>query len=332
MPIDLSKIDFNTGLLVQEMLKRWIDVQYLWDSEILIATYKEHVEYLDETNMNVFWYMTKFLLDDKYTTKLLLRQAWLSVVEWKAFKNSEFTEALEYAEKVWFPLVIKPTMWTHWTCVYIGIDTREDFIQSFRKVQKYTSWNYFNDILVEKQFVWNEFRIFIDKNWFYSVVSREPANITWDWKKTIEELIEIENDKRMNPRKYCLCTIKINDITIRHLKSIWLELNSIPKKWEKVYVRPNSNVCTWWNCRDVTDKVHPSIIEISKRALNCIPNTPFIGLDLMTDDISKAQTDTSYIICEINANPGISLHTHEETENFKNVPWAIIDILFPETK
>jgi uncharacterized radical SAM superfamily Fe-S cluster-containing enzyme len=73
------------------------------------------------------------------------------------------------------------------------------------------------------------------------------------------------------------------------------------------------------------------VIAIAREILQKLA-LPYVGIDFMTKDISKKQTKKSYIICELNTMPGLSLHTHEETGRAKNVAGALIDLIYPETK
>ena len=86
------------------------------------------------------------------------------------------------------------------------------------------------------------------------------------------------------------------------------------------------------NCRDITDTLHPSVIAIGQKILDSLPGLPFIGIDFMCQDITMAQKGDSYIICELNTTPGLSLHSHEETGRVRNVAGAVVDTIFPETK
>ena len=331
MSFDYTRVHFNTWLLVKELISRWVSVSYLGTSPVLIAEYEWHTEYLDETNTNLIPYTTKFILDNKYTTKEMLKRIDISVAKGAQFDGEDLNGAIEFAQKVWFPLVIKPSMWSHGIHVHININTREEFLYAFRTVAAYIADNPFVDVLIEDQFEWEECRVYIDTNWFYAVSRRTPANITGDGQHTLHQLIEAENYRRMNPRTTCLCTIKLDDILHKHLTDQWKTLDYIPAEWENVVLRPSSNVCMWGNCHDVTDIVHPSVIDIAKQILSGMPQLPYIGIDIMSTDITAPQTPESYIICELNTNPGLSLHTHEETGAGRNVPGALCDLIFPET-
>jgi cyanophycin synthetase len=185
--------------------------------------------------------------------------------------------------------------------------------------------------LVERQYTWQEYRVFATSNKYYAVSHREPANIIWDGKHTIGQLIEKENFRRMNPRTTCLCTIKVDDVSDKFLRDRWIYYSDKPLRWEKVYIRPNSNVSGWANCRDVTDMVHKWVFQVADRILKCFKWLDYVGIDYMTPDIMLEQAQENYIICELNSCPGISLHTHEETWAKRNVPKVMVDYIFPET-
>lgn len=82
----------------------------------------------------------------------------------------------------------------------------------------------------------------------------------------------------------------------------------------------------------MTDQLHPSVLTIAQKILEAFKWLPYVWIDYMTRDITSSNASQDYIICELNSCPGISLHTHEETGTYRDVPWAIIDILFPETQ
>jgi cyanophycin synthetase len=186
--------------------------------------------------------------------------------------------------------------------------------------------------LVEEQFTGEEYRIFITKNGDIAIVHRDPAHVIGDGIHTVQELAETESHHRMNPRTTCLCPIAI-DSTVKHfLLTQGKTLTMIPKKTEKFYLRTNSNVAKGATCNDATEEAHPSVIEIAKKALKSLRGLPYAGIDLMTKDITKPQTETSYTIIEINPNPGFTMHMKPGKGTPRNVASFVADLIFPETK
>jgi cyanophycin synthetase len=83
---------------------------------------------------------------------------------------------------------------------------------------------------------------------------------------------------------------------------------------------------------DATDLVHPSVIEISLAALQCIPGLPYAGIDFMSVDITRMQTADAYRILELNSLPGIGMHIAPGRGASRNSAAIIADMIFPETR
>ncbi len=329
---DFDKVHFNTGLLVKELQKRWIKVSMMEETDLIIAEYKWHIEIIQDTNVSSMPYTIKYALDDKYLTKRLLQKIWISVPEGERFYKDELYEAKQYAEYLGYPVVVKPTIWSHGENVYVNINNSDELEKAFYSIYSSIWGDNWIKVLVENQFEWNEHRVFMTKDGFVAAVEREPANVIGDGNSTLQQLIDKENYRRMNPRDTCLCEIWLDDISEKFFRDRNLSLDYVAKQWEKVYIRPNSNVSGGANCRDITDTLHPSVIEIGQKILNSLTGLPFIGIDFMCKDITKPQKGDSYIICELNTTPGLSLHSHEETGRVRNVAGAVVDTIFPETK
>ena len=84
-------------------------------------------------------------------------------------------------------------------------------------------------------------------------------------------------------------------------------MDYIPSKDEKVYLRLTSNIAKGGVSHNMTSVVHPSAIEIAKKVIKLIP-LPFLGIDFVTEDITKPQTYNSYRILEVNSSPGFAMH------------------------
>ncbi len=215
--INTQQLQFNSKLLVQEMEKRDIALSYLGSSQIIVAQHENHIEYIDETNINMVPYVTKLLLDNKYYTKKVLEANDIKVNQGEEFTSEQLSECIEYAHKIGYPVVVKPTMGSNGIQVHMNIQNAQELIDAFQEVANHICDTFFNKILVEKQYEGEEYRVFATKEGFHAVVHRERANIIGDGTHSIEELIEMENYRRMNPRTTCLCTIKKNEIMDKYL-------------------------------------------------------------------------------------------------------------------
>jgi D-alanine-D-alanine ligase-like ATP-grasp enzyme len=320
-------ISFNARLLLKEMQKRGIKVDYFYSKDFIKATYKKHVEILRDIYTNLITYSTGIMIDDKYYAKKLLRQLEFKVVPGNVFDNNTILDSLEYAKKIKYPVVLKPTSGSHGDSVYLDIENSKELEEKIKKFLLIKGQN--EPYLIEKHYKGNEFRFFITKNNFFAAVARIPANVTGDGKNSLAGLVEIENNKRMYPRNTCLCEIRIDDVVLDFLKKNEIGIDYVPKKNEIVFLRNNSNVSTGGNCYDVTDKVHPAFVKLAKNILKKLGDIPFLGIDLICEDVTRKISD--YVICELNSTPGLSLHMMPEKGISRNTAGAIVDILFPET-
>lgn len=326
-PISLE-IHFNSMLLVKEMERRNIKVSHVAGTKKLIATYGSHEETIDDTDLSVMPPALRQFLDNKKETKVLLKKLRIPTPTGKAFRWKDVEKAKKYAQKI-LPVVLKPIHGSQGLGVRINIDTPEELEFELYKLAE--TFGEETEFLVEQQIFGAEFRLTITRNGFMAAVHRACPKVKGDGEHSIIELIHTENKRRMNPRSNCLCEIWMEDGEVdRYLAKKGLTTQYIPKKDEIVYIRGNSNVSTGAECIDVTDMVHPYYHLKALQMLQKIPGLPYCGIDLITDDISVHSKDSKYSICEVNPAPGLSLHTHPSSGIPRDLPKALIDLIFPE--
>jgi len=263
--VDLDKLHTNQKLLVQELEKRGIKVWILDQKfELLEAQYKDHHEFiLDRFGVKTPHTLT-LISRDKYVAKHLLKRNGLSVPEGKLFDKEQIKAALEYGSELGWPVVAKPNWGSHGDNVFMDLNSEFELKKA---IDLLLGANPKMPFFVERQFIGKEHRIFITQNGEYAVVHRDPAHVIGDGLKTLKELSELETERRMNPRSTVLSPLILDEVVFEHLRKQKLELDFIPKKGEKIYLRLTSNVAKGATCEEVTEKVHPSLIEIAKRAL-----------------------------------------------------------------
>ena len=320
----------NQKILIYEMLKRGISVEVLDEKlELIKASYNGHDELIYDRDSSIMPYNVSILAGDKGITKKILQDNGISVPIGETFNSNKIDYILEAFKILDCPVVIKPVFGSHGYDVYANLKTEKEVIDSIRKIIK-NKGN--TTILIEEYFKAKEYRVFITKNKDYAVLHRDPAHIFGNGINTIKELIEIENYKRMHPRKNALCEILVDEELYNYINKNGLNMNTIPKNGEKVYLRENSNVAMGGVCEDYTDIVHPSVIDIGMKVLSSFPGLPYVGIDFMTNSIDQKQNDESYRIIEINTIPGIHMHFRPAIGKPQNIAKYIVDLIYPETK
>jgi cyanophycin synthetase len=321
----------NQRLLAEELVRRGISLEVLdAEIELLKASYQGHQEFLLDRYSSLFPFPVTKLSSDKIFVKNMLERGGLAVPQGRHFDIESIKYALEYAEYLGFPLVLKPNWGSYGNNVYIGIASIQELKTCLKDL--FSALGKKIPFLLERQFTGQEYRIFITKEGKYAVAHRDPAHVIGDGKHTIQQLAEIESAKRTDRSRYCLYPIVIDSAVEAFLKKNGKTLGFVPQPGENVYLRFSSNIAKGASCSDVTDKFHPTVIEIAKRVLTLFQGLPYVGIDLMTKDITAPHEMDSYVIVEINANPSFSLHMLPANGQPRNVAAWVADLIFPETR
>ena len=327
-------MNIDTIILSQEALKRGIKINYIEkfqrNIDFMEFSFKNHFEYIRGERSSKTSCIASYTLEDKSQTKYLLSRKKISVATGKLFHKSKISEAYKFIKKIGYPLVIKINDGAHGNFVFIGINNKKDCKKAIDRILKKNDY-----VLIEKEFEGKEFRFLVTTKKVLAVAYRDPANVTGDGIHNIKELIKIKNSdpRRGEDHEFPLTKIKIDNITKQNLIEQKIELNHIPSRGKKIYLRKGSNISTGGDSIDVTDQVHPELKKIAVRAVCAIPELAYAGIDIMINkDISKKPTKNSYIVIELNSSPGLRMHHFPVTGKPRNVAKGIIDILFPETK
>lgn len=321
----------NQKILIYEMLKRGISVEVLDEKlELIKASYNNHDELIYDRDSSIMPYNVSVLAGDKGITKQILQNNGISVPIGEVFDVKDYESILQAFRILNCPVVLKPVFGSHGYDVYTNLATEAQVADSIEKIIYDRGID--TKVLIEEFFDAKEYRVFVTKNKDYAVLHRDPAHVYGNGINTINELIKMENYRRMNPRTNALCEILVDEEMYNYMSKKHINMNYIPSKGEKVYLRPNSNVAMGGICEDYTDKVHPSVIDIGMRVLDSFPGLPYVGIDYMTNSIDKKQNDDSYRIIEINTIPGVHMHYRPAIGKSQNIAKYMVDLIFPETK
>ncbi len=324
----------SSTLLANEAIKRGIKVDHINDYQeemaFLELSCRKHFEYIIGQKSSKTSAPASYAEGNKVLAKSLLSRRKISVAEGKSFHKNKINEAYEFIKTIGYPIVIKPFDGDHGNLVFIGLKNEKGCDEAIKKIIKKSKY-----VLIEEEFKGKEFRFITTTKKVLAVTYRDPANIIGDGIHNIKELVKIKNSDPMRGEKNekPLVKIKIDNITKQNLIEQKINLDYIPVKGKKIYLRKESNISTGGDSIDVTDQVHPELKKIAVKSVRAIPGLAYAGVDLMTNkDISKKPTKNSYIIVELNSSPGIYPQHFPCQGKPRNVAKEIIDILFPETK
>lgn len=274
-----------------------------------------------------------YICQHKQAAKTFLSEHGVSTSKGVAFNElSKPEDWVSVFDELATPYVVKPLMGEQGEGVTMDVSTAEELIPAMYKAIAYSN-SLVQGAVVEELFVGKEYRIVTTKDKVLAVTHRIPANVIGDGQSTIQQLIAEKNKDPLRGDEssyYPLYQIQIDSEVKRVLNDQKLTLGDIPESGTQVFLRYNSNLSTGGDCVDVTDQVHPSVHEIALKTINSIPGLVWAGLDLMTTDITQAQTPDSYVIVELNISPGISMQEIPVVGQPRQVAKEFIYLLFPE--
>jgi cyanophycin synthetase len=320
----------NFKLLLEEIGSRGIEICFVTNTDVVRAKCGEHVEYLWNGLTRLTPVSDRILMNDKYYAKCILHENGFPVAEGIVFSSEQCEDALAYCEYLGYPVVLKPTDASSGDLVFAHIVNPSEFKKSFLEFAKKTSSR---NMLVEKHFFGDDHQFMLVKNKGVAVAKRSLPSIQGDGVSTIRQLIDRENDRRMNPRNTCLCEIYVDDPDgSRALEQQGLTVNSILGIGEKVHLRNNANVSWGGFCEEVTESVHPSYIENLRKIFNIFTGSSFLVVDLLAKDITQPASHDNHIISEFNAKPAFSMYQQAAAGKANYIVKDVVDLLFPETE
>ena len=326
---EFRNLHSNQKIVILEMLKRNIDVKIFdEENEIITATYKGHKEFLLDRDSSIMPYNMSIIAGNKYYTKRILKENNINVPEGMMFNIDEYDSIINYINSLNYNVVIKPVFGSHGYDIFMNIKEQNDIDYALKKIKN----NNNKLILIEEFFDANEYRVFYTKNDDYAVLWRKPAFVVGDGIHNIEELIKIENYKRMNPRINTMCKIYCDEIMDLYFSKNNIKYTDIPEINKEIQVRPNSNIALGGTPIDKTEEVDKSVLDICKNVLNSFPGVPYLGIDFMTKNISVKNNYDDYRILEVNTVPGVDMHFRPGIGKPRNIAKYIVDLIFPETK
>lgn len=263
------------------------------------------------------------IVGDKARTKSLLSSMGIPVADGLSVKTQQ--EALQAAEEIGYPVVVKPLTGNHGRGITINITDPEELILAFKMAAEICHTS-----IVEKYLEGFDFRILVINGKFVAATLREPAFVIGNGRDSIEQLIdEINKDpKRGIGHEKSLTQITINYMTERLLAIKNLTLNSILADGKKIYIKSTANISAGGTAQDVTDTIHP-LNRLMAERISRIVGLNVIGIDIIADSLETPLQSNCSGILEVNAAPGFRMHLNPTKGKPRNIASHIVDMLFP---
>lgn len=319
-----TRLGPSTGAIVEEATKRGIPFIRLNKQSLVQLGYGIHQKRIRATIASTTSTIAVDIAGDKEETKVLLGDAEIPVPRGLVIRKEEDLEAA--IRRVGFPIVIKPIDGNHGKGNTTNIVSMEQALKAFHSAKEYS-----RRVIVEKYITGYDFRVLVINYHFICAALRTPASVVGDGIHNIQQLVDITNQdpRRGFGHEKVLTQITIDSYTQKMLDDVNYTLDTIPKKGERVLLKPTANLSTGGTSTDVTDEVHPANIVMFERIARII-GLDICGIDIMATDLKTPVTENGGAILEVNAAPGFRMHIEPAEGLPRNVAEPVIDMLFPD--
>jgi cyanophycin synthetase len=263
------------------------------------------------------------IASDKRLTNQILSDLGLPVPRQERVRGPE--DAVEAAEKIGYPVVVKPLDGNHGRGVSINLTTAGQVLDAFEKAYEHSSV-----VIVETFQQGHDYRIVVIDGKVKAVAQRVPGRVVGDGLHTVAELVDIVNTdpRRGIGHEKVLTRLELDHQALRLLEQAGLTPESVLPEGERFYLRSTGNLSTGGTSVDKTDVIHYDNRIMAERSVKAI-GLDVGGVDYISPDITRSYKEVGGAIVEINAAPGFRMHTSPTEGKARDVAGPVIDMLFP---
>ena len=242
-------------------------------------------------------HLGKDLSGNKIRARTALARAGLPVPAQRSVDS--VTEAVREAERMGYPVVLKPSGSRASQGVYTMLLNAEAIERVFPLIA-----DSYGGLILEKQILGQDYRLLVVGTRCIAVARRLHPTVTGDGQRTIAELsaaadIELGRDGIFN------APVEMDSETLQALRDQGFEPGSIPAQGQTVVLRKAA--CPASLAEDVTHAAHPSLLRLAEQAA-AATQLDLAGIDLVCPDITQPWQGTGTAIVEINAGPAVDIN------------------------
>ncbi|MGM3305506.1 cyanophycin synthetase [Anabaena sp. WFMT] len=277
--------------------------------------------------LNINGFGSAHLAKDKAYSNFFLRQFGYRVPEGQTFFNAQICNKLSnprniddgfnYAQKLGFPLIVKPLNLSQGILV-TKVDNQAEYYEVAEKILANNS-----GLIVERFYSGNDYRVVVLDNEIMAAYQRIPLFISGDGKSNILELMHHKQEKFIQHGRKKI--IDFNDFRIHQkLQKQNLSFESIIPQHTIVYLLDNANLSSGGESVDYTETIHA---DFQKLSINITKDMGLrlAGVDIITNDITQPIVD--YTLLEVNGSPGLSHYAASGETQAKKVEDLYLKVL-----
>ncbi|HVE77241.1 MAG TPA: cyanophycin synthetase [Gemmatimonadaceae bacterium] len=313
----------STAAIVEEARRRGIPVRRLNNHTLVQLGLGRNRRRIQATLSDYTSGIAVEIAQDKADTKRVLESIGLPVPKGDVVRTIE--GAVEAAEEIGFPVILKPLDASHGRGISGTLTDPNAVRAAWADASAYS-----RSVIVETFARGRDHRVLVVNGRVVAAAERVPARVVGDGRSTVRALIDEGN---RDPRRgvghtKILTRLPADRRTEQFLARSRRTLDTVPAAGEVVELRGTANLSTGGTSIDRTDEIHPDNVTACEMAAGAV-GLDIAGIDVVTEDISIPFRDNGAVIIEVNAAPGIRMHTHPTEGKARNVGAAVIDMLYP---
>ncbi|WP_162301585.1 acylphosphatase [Nesterenkonia muleiensis] len=239
----------------------------------------------------------------KEATRRLLKRIDVPVPHGRVFSTADRDLAVQYADRIGYPVVCKPVAGLRGIGVVANIQNREELEDALTLYQQSQLGD--DDFVIEEHVPGEDYRIVVIGDEVVASVVRSAASVTGDGMHTVADLIEYKNRARQENPHLSSRPITLSESLQYQLKLAGLTFSSIPEAGQTVLLANSANLSQGGDSFEIADEMHPSIKELAVKAVQAVPGLGFCGLDMLIEDHRKPVWEQRCTVIELNAHAAI---------------------------
>src|SRR3990167_10570346 len=208
--------------------------------------------------------------DSKFLTKVVLGRAGIN-----RFPRADFvrnlSEAQKTAQRLHFPVVVKPVGGAHGFGVSVGVADKVELARAIRKAELVNQQRHYESgYIVEQLKTGGDYRFYVIDGLVWAVLQRVPASVIGDGKSSIQQLIKRWNSKpevgASDDFDKPLMAISVDADVTRLLRRQGFTLTSVLPPKKRAWLRRQANISMGGTSHDVTAQASPQLKRWAARA------------------------------------------------------------------
>ena len=321
--LESTRLGPSTGAIVEEARRRGIPVRRLNSHSLVQLGLGANLRRVQAAMSDYTSAIGVEIAQDKDDTRRVLGAIGLPVPE--GLTATSVNAALDAAREIGWPVLLKPLDASHGRGISGSITDEAGVRAAFEVASKFS-----RRVVVEQFVTGRDYRVLVVDGRVAAAAERVPAHVVGDGRSTVAELITLANSDPRRGKGHSRTLTRLPDdaATDAYLAAQGWSQRHVPAEGERIFLRATANLSTGGTSIDRTDEMHPDNVTACEMAAGVV-GLDIAGIDVLSPDITVPFRENGAVIIEVNAAPGLRMHTHPTEGPPRNVGAPIIEMLYP---